>query len=606
MALQKLNERLKKILLNYIRENNTSFKDLKEKFKSTDYQEIIDVVSYYECIGRIKVDTKTGSINFQKEESTNFDDLVDEFNLNSDNTKNEKDPICKKNNIINNSQTDSKFREMIKICRELKTFRRYQLIKKLKWGKESNASEIIENYLTILLENNQIQDCSPSHQVNDTYRFIELPTKEKEDKPKESKPKTEPITNSNNIEAKIEWVICPHCGLKQKYIRRSSKRNHKYCLSKEKGGCSKHFKIDSNPINEEKSSEEKVKETLQLKLHEIDKQILKCFRDESTGEYVEQTQNDILSKIKVNKSTISRHLKHLLSLGLLTINEAIGIPFAKNYYTINEKIKEIRLPQSESELQTTVDKSKKLSTHDIIAVQCHDVKMSIPIKHGFIPDSAFVRKSKMNNWKYGYTAPINGIIFQCNEKNIFFWMYGIGLNTDLCYNNILEKSFAVKSMFEKAYGLTLANPKCIETDIETHYVGFEGSAKDFHKLQLAWTDKSHPKALETNDKKFVDDLIGLRNEVINLQHKNDEIKTELNNLKNQQPDPSLNFIESIRNDFVKSLQQQFSSMKSEIKSELKTELIPAISQAFTEAIKQLATQQQPQDKPGPAPDQLFL
>ena len=435
------------------------------------------------------------------------------------------------------------------------------------------------------------------------------------------------------------WVNCPYCHTRQKYGVRSQKRMHKYCSN---ATCKKHF--DIKPIQTQ-IKPKGTSDAIKSELHEIDKNILKAFFDNTRKEWVKRTQNELVQIVAVNKSTVSRHLKQLLETKLITVFGSSILPNAKQYYEIN-RVSPYVQPENTNAKNPDTDESEEVEIKDqkpksinkqsgsnnIHYAQCHNVKIGVEILTGSIPKEAFEKPWKMNNWKdQGGIFTMNGLEFQVSPLTITFWPTGYGKTPELALQNLHDKAGVIKDALEQKYQLQLGNPVVKSTKL-MEYVLISCDNKTFKKLEAAWSDRSHKYAVETTSRKFVQDLLDMRDTVSNqktkineldakntdLESKYTELKTELTNLKEQplshQPPTPVNnpdLMKSIRSEIDKCMNQQLGNMKTELKDVVQKEIkemIPGICQAFAGWLKDNIPPQAPKslpENPGPAPDDLY-
>lgn len=531
MAQAKLNERLKTIILNYIRENSTSLKDLGNKFAKEDPVTLNEIIAHLETFNKIKVNPKTGAVSFNEPKSVNYEDLLDEFDL----SEHIPTPKTRSRNgspmhTMQPTQTqipnDPKFEEMLRVCRELKIFKRVDLKKKLKWAKSVDGQEQIEKFIRLLLSKNILKDVDPyckdiSFQLMDTTDFLtekinrEIIPIESEELPiKENKIKQpEQISQSSINDV---WVICSKCGIKQIYHPRTAKRQHKYCDS-----CKKHFDIKLEESKKVDATPDSMQEFVKLELQEIDKQILQCFFDSQKGTTVEKTQKDLVDLLKKDKSTISRHLDQLIKLNLIEKIKCDLLPNAKHYYRLVSKIPYVEaapIPNPNDEKDP-----KKITTDQIIAATCHRAHVTMTILSGEFPEKIFTSFSKMKHWGPKYFDR-KEVSFCVTTKSLTFSISGIGSNDIKCFENLQNKAIVIQRIFEAEYNLKLSSPNIKANNIE--YVPILCSNDEFKELEMVWSDKSHKFGIETNSRRFLQELVKYMPEV-------DQLKDTLNNLEDK-------------------------------------------------------------------------
>lgn len=532
MAQAKLNERLKTIILNYIRENSTSLKDLGNKFAKEDPVTLNEIIAHLETFNKIKVNPKTGAVSFNEPKSVNYEDLLDEFDL----SEHIPTPKTRSRNgspmhTMQPTQTqipnDPKFEEMLRVCRELKIFKRVDLKKKLKWAKSVDGQEQIEKFIRLLLSKNILKDVDPyckdiSFQLMDTTDFLtekinrEIIPIESEELPiKENKIKQpEQISQSSINDV---WVICSKCGIKQIYHPRTAKRQHKYCDS-----CKKHFDIKLEESKKVDATPDSMQEFVKLELQEIDKQILQCFFDSQKGTTVEKTQKDLVDLLKKDKSTISRHLDQLIKLNLIEKIKCDLLPNAKHYYRLVSKIPYVEaatiIPNPNDEKDP-----KKITTDQIIAATCHRAHVTMTILSGEFPEKIFTSFSKMSHWDPKYFDR-KDVSFCVTTKSLTFSISGIGTNDVKCFENLQNKAIVIQRIFEAEYNLKLSSPNIKANNIE--YVPILCSNEEFKELEMVWSDKSHKFGIETNSRRFLQELVKYIPEV-------DQLKDTLNNLEDK-------------------------------------------------------------------------
>jgi predicted transcriptional regulator len=370
------------------------------------------------------------------------------------------------------------------------------------------------------------------------------------------------ISELQNSDPNKIIVICPRCQQRYSYKPKTTRRMHKYCKN-----CKKNFEIKKIQQNQIQSDPLDHATQVSLELQQTDKEILKAFFDVETQDYVDRSQKQIADILKKHKSTISRRLKHLVELGIISVVKNILGNFASLLlYRINRVIPAVK-----------ADLEHKLKNY----VTQHNVKVEIPIISGII-NANFYKKSKMNNWSYKYFTE-NDLDFQLSPQNVFFWPTGIGETREDALDNIREKTQNIHSYLEKHYQVDLGQPRYYLDNIEQHYVPIRGTNEEFDELKDAWTDKSHKGAIETSSKRFVDNLINMEDAVLKLEKENLTLIHEVRELKTT----SFIDVKALENNFAHQIQSALTNFKNEITKDL----IPAMTTAFFNALKQSAGDQ---------------
>jgi DNA-binding transcriptional ArsR family regulator len=297
-------------------------------------------------------------------------------------------------------------------------------------------------------------------------------------------------------------VVCPACFTSQNYEARNNdeKRKRKLCIS-----CHKKFDIKTSrtadAIKKTQSIKSEIKSESRTK-NNLENAIISIF---SRCSDYEKSQSDIAKTLNISVSTVSRKLKKLEDLELiLSINEG-GV----KKYKLKEVLKDIDEPE------------QKLN-----AVKTHKIRVKCSILSGTINPKEFSKESKMKNWSKKYFEE-NNLLFQLTPKSITFYPSGIGLSADDSLNKAKETSIDVKRFIETKYQCSLSFPEFyLETD-KPHHVPIQTTLKNLKLNEKVWTDESHPGAIETESKDFVNSIIKINDDVQELKKQNNN--TDFNN-----------------------------------------------------------------------------
>jgi DNA-binding Lrp family transcriptional regulator len=297
-------------------------------------------------------------------------------------------------------------------------------------------------------------------------------------------------------------VVCPACFKEQEYEARNNdeKRKRKLCIS-----CHKKFDIKTSRTADaiKKTQPIKSEPKIERSKNNLENAIISIF---SRCSDYEKSQSDIAKTLNISVSTVSRKLKKLEDFGLiLSINEG-GV----KKYKLKEVLKDI-LHESEEKIN---------------AVKTHKIRVKCNLLSGTINPIEFSKPdSKMKNWSKKYFEE-NNLLFQLTPKSITFYPNGIGMSADESLNHAKETSIEIKNFIETKYECKLSFPAFyLETD-KAHHIPIQTTLKNLKLSEKVWTDESHPGALETESKDFVNSIIKINDDVQELKKQNN---TDFNN-----------------------------------------------------------------------------
>jgi DNA-binding Lrp family transcriptional regulator len=384
-------------------------------------------------------------------------------------------------------------------------------------------------------------------------------------------------------------VICPHCKTEQDYrFKDTTKRKHKYCTNP---ACPKgHFDI-TRP-DQEKVKKEAQAETLkavEMELAEVDKRIMKGFYNPTTKGFEDRSKTQLAKLVGLHKTTIGRHIDKLVKLSLIIgVKNTIGNFNGSLMYRINPKI-----PQAEEKAVKTVSGDGKVN-----AVSMHNWRVQLAIPDykqtlNILKQSLFfkpINKSHMKNWDYTYFIE-NDLEFRLSTKNIFCNPIGVGTDDTLALKNLQEKAVAIREHFRAKYQLQLGEPVFLDMskypdgdDRKEHYVPLRDTPAKIAEYQLAWSDRTHPGAIETASKAFVKRVLGLEEKVVALEVENAQLKCDLHEIQQQAPTIDMN---SVAEKVASTMKNDLNTFQANIRTEMIQEIGPAIGHAIANEIKKL-------------------
>lgn len=355
---------------------------------------------------------------------------------------------------------------------------------------------------------------------------------------------------------------CPFCMFEQDYSYRGGKRLHTYCNNSK---CKKHLEIKKIYfdllVEQKKAKDQIIKDP---DLSKTDLKILQVLHNAT----IPLTQSLIAQKTNKSRSTISRRIKILLSLGKIMENplKISNHKFVKQYCKVSSK--QIA-PNKKQDLDKKQDQPKKVKFPGIHqSISIHNIRVGFKIIGGKL-DTFFFKTSKMNNWVWKYFKE-NDLIFRKTNRSIFCNPFGIGGNGDQALENVIEKAFQIKEYTEKKFNIHLSNPELFlqygDGDPRgVHYIPLHCSIKDYQSLTKAWTDKSHPLSFETSSKNLAERVLSLFDEIDKLKEQKDE--QPKNTLTKEDIKGMIqNEFNKFTNDFiplfVKALKESFSNTNS--------------------------------------------
>lgn len=330
---------------------------------------------------------------------------------------------------------------------------------------------------------------------------------------------------------KIVQIKCPNCPGKQNYrYKNNGKRHHTTCKQ-----CSKNIEVNSKTIwdpSKELKEEKKVSKEI-LFIDSLDKKIIEIIKNNK----ISHAQKNIAKLCQKHPSTISRHIKKLINTGIIiSISKITGI------YKIASDVKNLE------------DEKGKITGSTI-----HNLMAKTWIMSGTLTAN-FYQEDQMTNWIKKHFNE-QDLDFQVNFgriPSIVFHPTGIGKTENDAILNAKKKSREICEFLEQKYELELSPPEFKEHKI--HYVNITTDPEIYNALEIVWTDKSHPGALETGSKDFSKQL----RELLQLR---DSIKLITEQLTQQKE------INLIQNERINNQNLNTQDLKNTILNEIDNKLI---------------------------------
>ena len=330
----------------------------------------------------------------------------------------------------------------------------------------------------------------------------------------------------------IVQIKCPNCPGKQNYrYKNNGKRHHTTCKQ-----CGRNIEVNSKTIwdpSKELKEEKEVSKQI-LFLDSLDQKIIEIIKNNQ----ISHAQKNIAKLCQKDPSTISRHIKKLINSGIIiSISKITGI------YKIASDVKKIE------------DKKGNINCSTI-----HNLMAKAWIMSGTLKAN-FYKEDQMTNWmkKHFNEQDLN---FQVNFgklPSIVFHPTGIGETEEDAILNAKQKTKQILSFLEQKYEIELSPPEFKEHKI--HYVNITTDPEIYNALEIVWTDKSHPGALETGSKEFAKELrelLQLRDStkliIEQLKQQNEMIQLQNERINNQDlntQDLKNTILNEIDNKFIK-------------------------------------------------------
>lgn len=347
-----------------------------------------------------------------------------------------------------------------------------------------------------------------------------------------SKSKPKPQKSTSNSQVKLPEIICPHCGLIQKWRYRGGKYKHTYCKNPT---CKKHIIIKPDEQTQlQQLNPHKPISSLKLKLSNTDEKIIAAF-DSNQGP-LNLTQKQLSEKINRHLSTVCRHVRNLVQLEILDEID-LGI---KVYQLNTEYLKSI----------TDYIPIEKKDDEKENFITIHHIMSKIPILNETglhinlatiqqIPEVQDIRIQPMQNWmKYKFTYQFLEVDINASKNgSITFNTIGAGQHSnpvkasDKAFENLHEKTEWLKSYFEQKLPVQLGKPeyKEIRSKVHagTHFVNHRGTPEEIQIFKEVFSDKSHPGTIETTNEAFANSMTEVHLRV-------QELTEQMHILQNQQ------------------------------------------------------------------------
>jgi len=112
------------------------------------------------------------------------------------------------------------------------------------------------------------------------------------------------------------------------------------------------------------------------------------------------------------------------------------------------------------------------------------------------------------------------------RDSLIFWPLGAGIDGDDALDNFHYKTKEILAHLETKYDLDLSNPTFMNLKNKKfpHGVPSTGDISDYELVRMIWSDKSHPDAIETDNKEFLNRIIEVADTFPTLINEIDKLK----------------------------------------------------------------------------------
>ncbi len=373
--------------------------------------------------------------------------------------------------------------------------------------------------------------------------------------PKKIEPKSERITFQ---------LKCQHCNAEPKLysFKKETKRKHTSCKK-----CGRNIEVNPktiwDPLKEIKKSSVPTQRI--VRIHDLDKKILEIIKNPGLS----HMQKDIAKICQKNSSTISRHLAKLEHSGLI-----IRTNRNPAFYHISKSTKAMK------------DVAEKINT-ELNFATIHGRRVKCYILRGVIKTDFYNRNLKLRNNPvyYFYENGLKITLTRGKRDSLIFWPLGAGLDGDDALDNFHYKAKEILTHLEKKYDLdlSLSTYMNLKNKDFPHGVPSTGPTYDYEICRVIWSDKSHPGAIETDNKGFLDRIIDVADTFPTLINKIDQQEQQINNLK-YNPSEKIDAFK-LRDIIMDEINSKFTTFENQLTYNLSTKISKAVGIAMGDALE---------------------
>lgn len=108
---------------------------------------------------------------------------------------------------------------------------------------------------------------------------------------------------------------------------------------------------------------------------------------------------------------------------------------------------------------------------------------------------------------------------ELTTKSVIFWPTGAGKTPEEALQNAKVKALKVREYLEQTYGCQLGAPefKAETGSQDIHIVPIRTTPAQLQTLEKVWSDDSHDGSIESDGKKFVEEVIKINDDVQQLK-----------------------------------------------------------------------------------------